>query len=604
VSFRYRLALFLVLMLLAVQAVAALATYSTIRSNLLESAKRQLSTSTSALMRQLDVLGERVGDDVEVLSLDYALRKAVAEHDPATAESALRNFGNRIGAERMLLVGLDGRISVDTAERLASGVKFPFPGLISRAATDDQPTALAVLEDRLYWIVVVPVRAPEPIAFIAACIPVNDVLLNRLAELSTTAESMGLATRSRSGWTMVARTSGYVPGTIDWPTALAGNAPTLINQPSSDHVTMIAGLDTAKGSAPVLAVFDYPLDQALDAYWSVLKPMLLVLAGALTLTLGASLLIARGVSRPLEQLAVAARRIAHGDYEPIPRLGRHDEVADLAAALNGMTVAVAEREAALRNAVVSLDAARNEAVKASHAKSQFLSNMSHELRTPLNAIVGFSELIQRQILGPIGVARYADYARDIHESGMRLVGQFEQMLHLADADAGKPRLACRRFAPGHAVRAAVEILSPAAEQAGVVLDVDGDFASWPVMDGDELKLQRSFANLLDNAVKFSAPGGVVTIRGSCVRQSMKLVIADRGSGIRSEELPLVTRPFHRGNHAFNALHQGAGLGLPFAKSIIEMHGGSLAIESDYGAGTTVTVCLPVLASAELGAGVT
>ncbi len=600
-SFRYRLALFLIVMLLAVQGIAALLTYSTIRSSLVENAKRQLATSTTALMRQLDVLGERVGDDVEVLSLDYALRKAVAEHDPETAQSALRNFGNRIGAERMLLVGLDGKISSDTGERLATGARFPFPDLIGRAATDDQATALAVLEGRLYWIVAVPVRAPVPIAFIAACIPVNDVLLNRLAELSSIAHSMALATRSPSAWTVVARTSGYAPGQINWPSAVVGTAPILINEQRSDHVTMIAGLDTAKGSAPVLALFDYPLDQALSAYWAILKPMLLVLAGALALALCASVLIARGMSRPLEQLAAAARRIAQGDYAPFPRLGRNDEVSELAAALNGMTVAVAEREAAMRNAIISLDAARNEAVKANQAKSQFLSNMSHELRTPLNAIVGFSELILRQILGPIGVAKYTDYARDIHESGVRLVNQFEHMLHLAQAESGKLRLAQKRFAPGHLVIAAVRNLSPVAGQAGVVLDVEGDFAAWPAMEGDEVKLQRSFTNLIDNAVKFSSRGGRVTVHGSRKGQSVKLVVADRGPGIRAEELPLVIRPFHRGNQAFNALHQGAGLGLPFAKSIVEMHGGSLAIESEYGAGTTVTVCLPVLAGAELSA---
>ncbi len=93
----------------------------------------------------------------------------------------------------------------------------------------------------------------------------------------------------------------------------------------------------------------------------------------------------------------------------------------------------------------------------------------------------------------------------------------------------------------------------------------------------------------------------MTVHGSREGQIVKFIIADRGPGITPEELPLVTRPFHRGSHAFDAMHQGAGLGLPFAKSIIEMHGGKLEIESEYGAGTTVTICLPVLAGAELSA---
>ena len=132
-----------------------------------------------------------------------------------------------------------------------------------------------------------------------------------------------------------------------------------------------------------------------------------------------------------------------------------------------------------------------------------------------------------------------------------------------------------------------------------MLEVQGDFADWPEMEGDEAKLQRSFSNLIDNAVKFSRPGGTVTIRGAHAGKTLQLVIADCGIGIKPEELSLVVRPFQRGRRAFDAVHQGAGLGLPFAKSIIESHGGSLVIESEPDVGTTVTVCLPVAVAQEL-----
>ena len=126
-NFRNRLALFLIATLIVVQALTAVFTFGTIRNSLVESGKKQLSTATTALMKQLDVLGDRVGDDVEVLSLDYALRKAVAEHDPATALSALRNDGNRIGATRMMLLELDGAVSADTGGRYAAGTGFSIP---------------------------------------------------------------------------------------------------------------------------------------------------------------------------------------------------------------------------------------------------------------------------------------------------------------------------------------------------------------------------------------------------------------------------------------------------------------------------------------------
>ena len=207
--------------------------------------------------------------------------------------------------------------------------------------------------------------------------------------------------------------------------------------------------------------------------------------------------------------------------------------------------------------------------------------------------MGFSEIIHGQILGPVGVARYAEYARHIFDSGVHLSAQFEQMLDLAQAETGRLSLARKRFAPARLIDATVTNLSAAAENAAVRLDVQGDFTAWPEMEGDEVKLQRSVTNLIDNAIKFSRPGAVVTIRGLCAGRMLKLVIADRGIGIRPEELELVVRPFHRGRRAFDAVYQGAGLGLPFAKSIIELHGGSLAIESQSGVGTTVTVCLPI-----------
>src|SRR5258707_9862771 len=129
-SFRKRLALFLIATLIGVQALTAVFTYDIIRSNLVEQGKRQLAATASVFMRQLNVLSERVSDDVQILSLDYALRKAVAENDRNTVLSALRNHGNRIGARRMLIVGLDGNITIDTTNENSRGTAFPFADLL------------------------------------------------------------------------------------------------------------------------------------------------------------------------------------------------------------------------------------------------------------------------------------------------------------------------------------------------------------------------------------------------------------------------------------------------------------------------------------------
>jgi len=166
-SFRQRLALLFIVTLIAVQGLTALFAYGVVRANLVEQGKDRLEATTQVFMRQLNVLSERVSDDVEILSLDYALRKAVAEDDRDTALSALKNHGNRVGATRMSIVALDGRITTDTASEAARGTAFPFPDLLDAAVADNKGTALAVFDGVIYWIVVVPVRAPDPVAFIA-----------------------------------------------------------------------------------------------------------------------------------------------------------------------------------------------------------------------------------------------------------------------------------------------------------------------------------------------------------------------------------------------------------------------------------------------------
>ena len=600
-SFRKRLILFLIATLIGVQALTALFAYGVIRSNLVEQGKSQLVATTSVFTRQLNVLSERVSDDVEVLSLDYALRKAVAEHDQGTALSALRNHGNRVGATRMMLVGLDGKITADTASERAVGTAFPFSDLIEAASAGNQGTSLDVLDGAIYWIVVVPVRAPVPIAFIAACVPVDDALLEKLSQLSSFPQSLALATTDADrGWAVVSKTAGYSPAVqLTGPAALAAKDPVIATEEKDDHLAMMARLKTSEASRPIVAVLDYPLEEALSAYRAVIRPMLMVLAGALLVALFGAMLIAHGVSRPLETLAIAARRIAKGDYTPFPETGRRDEIGELSSALNNMTQSIAERETALKGAVASLELARNEAVKANEAKSQFLSNMSHELRTPLNAIIGFSEMIHRQLFGPIAVQRYVEYARHVFDSGGHLLVQVEAMLALSDAESGKLALTRRPVNPGGLLAASLETLAPTAAKADVKLEATGDMARWPAVDGDAAKLQQSLTNLVHNAIKFTPAKGIVTVTGERAGEVLKITITDTGIGIRPEDLPLVVRPFHRRKPAFDAAYQGAGLGLPFAKTIIELHGGSLAIHSTQNVGTTVTIELPLAVDAAL-----
>jgi signal transduction histidine kinase len=138
------------------------------------------------------------------------------------------------------------------------------------------------------------------------------------------------------------------------------------------------------------------------------------------------------------------------------------------------------------------------------------------------------------------------------------------------------------------------MLRMTAENAAVEIVVDGNPSTWPVIDADPVKLKQVFSNLIGNAIKFTPSGGRVTVSGWVEKAELRIRIRDTGIGIAAQDIPLVLQPFYRVNSVLDGKHQGAGLGLPFAKSVVELHGGTLTIESELGAGTTVTIILPLM----------
>jgi signal transduction histidine kinase len=597
-SFRHRLALFLVVTLAAVQVLTAVVAYSFLRHSLVDKEKSELAAATHVFLSQLGILSERVGDDVQVLSLDYALRQAIAQHDYPTELSALRNHGRRVGATRMMLVGLDGRISADTGASGDTGRGFAYSDLLDDAAVSGERTALATLGGRVYWIVVVPVRAPVPIAFIAACVPIDDALLEKLSTLSETPRGIALATPgARGAWSVVAHTAKG-PRAIPLPTAVQRRTDGEIidDTDAEEFLTVTTALKTASHSAPVIAVLSYPMAEAFAAYRAVVPPVLLVLAGALLLAALGAMLIVRRSARPLETLAATARRIAAGDYTAPAPMAARDEIGQLNRAIVNMTGSIADREAALTSMIGALESARTEAVKANEAKSQFLANMSHELRTPLNAIVGFGEMLHQEILGPLGVARYRDYAADICASGQKLLTQVSRMLDLAEAEAGRLVLERKPMSPASILQQAEAALRPSAETAQIAMIVQAD-PSLPQIEGDADKLRQALTSVLHNAVKFTPAGGEVRISARRDIAGILIRVEDTGIGMSEADIEVVTRPFHRLRSALDGQHQGAGLGLPYAKAVIALHGGRFTIASEQDLGTIVEIRLPERATA-------
>ena len=234
---------------------------------------------------------------------------------------------------------------------------------------------------------------------------------------------------------------------------------------------------------------------------------------------------------------------------------------------------------------------KTRAEEANQAKSKFLANMSHELRTPLNAIIGFSEIMESGMFGPLGAEKYTEYSRDIRESGEYLLDVINDILDMSKIEAGGIRLTPEVVALEPVLADCLRVVSTRAVEKRLKLDakVDPDIN----LNADRRAIKQIALNLLSNAVKFTPDGGAVTVRGRRRGNMVTIAIADNGIGIPKEALRKLGRPFEQVESQLTKRHQGSGLGLAIAKSLVEMHGGLMHIRSRLGAGTMVVVRLPL-----------
>jgi signal transduction histidine kinase/HAMP domain-containing protein len=255
--------------------------------------------------------------------------------------------------------------------------------------------------------------------------------------------------------------------------------------------------------------------------------------------------------------------------------------------------AIKEREENLRKA-------KMEAEAANAAKTRFLANMSHELRTPLNAIIGFSEIINGQLFGELGNARYLDYSGDILRSGRHLLDVINSVLDLSKSETGKMILDVRDVDMREILKDCVTMVGEQAREAGLEFAVRGLESELP-LQGDPAKLRQIFLNLLSNAIKFTPRGGYIWAEARHTATGVAVTVGDSGIGMSPEDVAVALTPFGQVDNRWERRYEGTGLGLPLTKAFVELHGGMMQFESARGAGTRVTVSFPAgMALAQAG----
>ncbi len=284
-----------------------------------------------------------------------------------------------------------------------------------------------------------------------------------------------------------------------------------------------------------------------------------------------------------------------GEFAPV--------LGTMVAALGGASVVLAHvlnrmqtRALALRYENRGLIGTLGDAAEAAHsadmAKSAFLASIGHELRTPLNAILGFSEILKDEMFGDMGHPQYRDYARLVHSSAEHLLSIINEILDIAKAEGGKLELEEQTVDPGRVIAICVSLIAARAGAKAPQVNIDIP-PGLPRLRADPRRLKQILLNLVSNAVKFTPESGRIDIAAKMERGGgMAITVRDTGAGMTAGDIRRATQLFAQNDAELARKFAGAGVGLPLTKALVELHGGSLEIESRTGAGTLVTVRFP------------
>ncbi len=318
------------------------------------------------------------------------------------------------------------------------------------------------------------------------------------------------------------------------------------------------------------------VDEGHAAYVTSRRLVVAFALGSILLALGLGYSLSWSLIGPVKQMESRFAQIASGNFTTRIEVRNRDELGALAANLNQMS---AELGSLYRQVEI-----------ANRNKSEFLANMSHELRTPLNAIIGFSEVLSEKMFGDLN-DKQLEYMQDIHSSGQHLLTLINDILDLSKIEAGRMELELASFDLRELLDAAMTLVRERAGRHGLTLslEVENSLAEWVA---DERKVKQVVINLLSNAVKFTPAGGTVTLRARREHDAVEIAVIDTGVGIAPQDQALVFDEFRQASGQHLGKSEGTGLGLSLAKRFVELHGGTIRVESAPDQGSTFAFILP------------
>jgi signal transduction histidine kinase len=543
--------------------------------------REDLEVGGKVFQRLLNARTEQLAATARLLSGDFAFKAAYAAGDRGTIRSALENQQLRIGADMMMIVDLDKRIVADTLHPRAAADGFPFPSLIDTAEADGAAFSLEAIDGRPYRLVVVPLLAPLPVAWIGIGFVVDDrfaVELQRITDAHVTFAAPGAAGR----WVTLASTlvpeqrdllARALPARID-----VEAAPPLVRNFSGDE--QLLHVARLPGAAGVVAILQTSLTEALVPVKRLRAILLAVFAGSFLLCVIGSVVVARTMTEPVRALVRGVGAVASGDYTHRVPVGSTDELAQLAGAVNHMTATIAEREEALRQSEERLRQAQK-----MEAVGRLAGGVAHDFNNLLTVMLGRIDILLEDMKEDDPLRQEVRFIEGAAERAGALTGQLLAF--------GRKQVLQRRLVDINQVVRNFEAMLQRliGEQVSLATRLDDGLGT---IRADPGQLEQILINLAINARDAVPAGGTIIIetRSGALPGSdtpcVVMMVRDAGTGMTPEVRARVFEPFF----TTKEVGKGTGLGLTTVYGIVKQHDGEVELDTAPGVGTEVRVFLP------------